>query len=255
MWYQLPYGVLAVAYFTALFPEMADQAVGRMWPQFKSTVSRGLRVMGLLILPMSAMLVSLASPLVTLYQHGSFTAKAVPVVVPLVQLWGVGLFSYAAFMIILRAFYAQQDSRTPAIVNLVLTAGQIGLYWYFTRPGMLGLPGIPLADGIFFTAMDIVLLWILRRRRGALGLGAVAWSAIRVAFAAAIGGVAAYFVSQALIGLGTGIVASFTQAIAGGVVGLTLSYSLAALMRVDEMHDAIALVRRIGGRLAAGRAS
>jgi putative peptidoglycan lipid II flippase len=204
---------------------------------------------------MSAMLVSLASPLVTLYQHGSFTAKAVPVVVPLVQLWGVGLFSYAAFMIILRAFYAQQDSRTPAIVNLVLTAGQIGLYWYFTRPGMLGLPGIPLADGIFFTAMDVVLLWILRRRRGGLGLGAVAWSAIRVAFAAAIGGVAAFFVSHALIGLGTGIVASFTQAILGGAVGLTLAYVLAALMRVDEMHDAIALMRRIGGRLMPGRAS
>ncbi len=255
MWYQLPYGVLAVAYFTALFPEMADQAVAKAWTQFKTTVSRGLRVMGLLILPMSAMLVGLAVPLVTLYRHGAFSAGAVQVVVPLVQLWGAGLFSFAAFMVILRAFYAQQDTRTPAIVNLVLTAGQIGLYWYFTRPGMIGLPGIPLADGIFFTAMDIVLLWILRHRRGRLGMRTVLWSVARVAVASAVGGLGAYYVAHALTGLGTGIIAAFAQAIAGGAVGLALTYALVALMRVEEMHDALVLLRRVSGRFTSGGAA
>ena len=254
MWYQLPYGVLAVAYFTALFPELSDLAVAERWQDFKTTVSRGLRVMGLLILPMAALLVGLAEPLVSLYRAGRFSGDAVAVVVPLVRLWALGLFSFAAFMVILRAFYAMKDTRTPALVNLAATAVQIGMYWYFTRPEVLGLNGIPLADAIFFTISVVAMFVILRKRLGPLAGREILWSVSRVTVAAAIGGAAAWSVTLLLAPLGSGIAASLGKAVAGGIVGLSVAYGLAALLRVDEVHEAATLLRRVARRIMPGSA-
>ena len=256
LWYQLPIGVLAVAYITAVFPEMSDLAGRGEWSSYKEVFSRGLRVMGLLIMPVSAMVVVLATPLVSLYRAGQFTGAAVERVAPLVQLWAVGLIAWCAFMLAVRAFYAMQDALTPAIVNLILTIGQIGLYWYFTRPGQLGLPGIPLADTIFSFSIWVTLVVILRRRRGAFGGREVLWSLIRVALASVVAGAAAWWVSTAVAAhLGRGILTSLAQIVVGGVVGLGMAYGACALMRVREMRDAGATLRRVIGRLGHGAAS
>ncbi len=255
-WYQLPYGVLAVAYITAVFPELSELAGGEKWASYKEVFSRGLRVMGLLIMPVSAVMVALATPLVSLYLSRQFKGPAVELVVPLVQLWAIGLVAWCCFMLTLRAFHAMQDSLTPAIVNVVLTIGQISLYWYFTRPGHLGLPGIPLADTIFAVAIWVTLMVILRRRRGAFGGRAVIWSLARVAVASIAGGGAAWWVSTTLAPhLGAGILPSFAQIFAGGIVGLGVAYGACALMRLDEMRDAGAMVGRVVGRFGRGAAS
>jgi putative peptidoglycan lipid II flippase len=256
LWYQLPYGVLAVAYVTAVFPELSDLARRQDWEAYKHVFSRGVRVMGLLIMPVSALTVALATPLVSLYRAGQFSGNAVARVVPLVQLWAIGLVAWCCFMLTLRAFHAMQDSLTPAIVNVILTVGQIGLYWYFTRPGHLGLSGIPLADTIFALAIWVTLMVILRRRRGAFGGRAVVWSLARVAVASIAGGGAAWWVSTTLAPhLGAGILPSFAQIFAGGIVGLGVAYGACALMRLDEMRDAGAMVARVVGRFGRGAAS
>jgi putative peptidoglycan lipid II flippase len=257
LWYQLPYGVLAVAYITAVFPEMSDLARRGDWSAYKNVFSRGVRVMGLLIMPVSAMVVALATPLVSLYRAGQFSGNAVVRVVPLVQLWAVGLVAWCAFMLTLRAFHAMQDSLTPAIVNVILTVGQIVLYWYFTRPGNLGLPGIPLADTIFSFSIWITLVVILRRRRGAFGGRAVIWSLTRVALASVAAGAAAWWVSTAIAAadVGSGLLVSFAQILAGGIVGLGIAYGACALMRVGEMREAGAMVRRVVGRFGPGAAT
>ena len=256
LWYQLPYGVLAVAYITAVFPEMSDLAGRRDWSRYKAVFSRGLRVMGLLILPFSALIVALATPLVSLYRAGQFGGAAVETVAPLVQLWAIGLVAWCSFMLTLRAFHAMQDSLTPAVVNVVLTIGQIGLYWYFTGPGRLGLAGIPLADTLFAFSIWITLLVILRRRRGAFDGRAVVWSLLRVAAASVAGGAAAWWVSTSLAPhIGSGILPSLAQVVAGGIIGLGVAYGACALMRVGEMREAGAMVGRVVGRFGRGAGS
>lgn len=256
MWYQLPYGVLAVAYITALFPELSDMAGRHDWDPYKATFSRGLRVLSLLIMPMAAMLVALATPLVSLYVAGSFPRDAVPLVATLLRLWACGLFSFASYMLTLRAFHSMQDSRTPMYTALAAIVVHIALYWYLTGPAGLGLAGIPLADAIHLTLHWLALLVILRKRVGAFGGRAVLWTYVRVALASMAGGAAAYgviFIAQPY--LGTNLLSSIVQLLAGGSVGLTVAYGAAALMRVDEIDDARVMLGRVVGRLRAGKAT
>jgi len=258
MWYQLPYGVLAVAYVTALFPELSEMAGTADWTRFKTTVSRGLRVMGLLMLPMAAMLVALAEPLVRIYQSGEFPARAVPLVAGVLTVWAFGLFSFAAFMLTLRAFYARQDTMTPMITNAILTVVQVGLYWGLTSVtawGQWRLLGIPAADATFFTLHAIVLLAILRRQAGAFDGRKVLSALARVTAASAAGGAVAYaarYFTPALTASRLGFV---VQLLVGGIAGLVTAYGIVALLRVDEVHEATAMARRVLGRIVPRRAT
>jgi putative peptidoglycan lipid II flippase len=252
MWYQLPFGVLAVAYITAIFPELSEMAVAQDWTAFKTTFSRALRVMTLLILPMAAMLVALSVPLVKLYRVGAFPAEAVPLVASVLAAWSLGLLSFSLYMLTLRAFYAQQDSLTPMITNAALAVVHVGLYWGLTSMtawGDMRLVGIPVADALFYTLHTVVLLVILRRRRGGLDGRRVLSTLSRVAVASIAGGAVAWGVTYLTPALGASRLGFMLQLLGGGVLGLGTAYGLAALMRVDELHDGAAMVRRVFDRV------
>ena len=159
IFYQLPYGILAVALATAVFTELADAAGRQDTEEFKSTFLRGLRTTGVLMLPTSALLIALATPLVSLYRVGAFKASDVPLVVGALRWWACGLIFYASTMFLLRTFYSLKDTRTPMLVNIALTVVQIGLYVVLSTgigawPG-LGINGMPIADVVFFTLSSI----------------------------------------------------------------------------------------------------
>jgi putative peptidoglycan lipid II flippase len=257
MWYQLPYGVLAVSYLSAVFPELSDAADRRDWAAFKSYFARGLRAMSLLILPSAAMLLALGTPLVTLYRFGKFPASAIPLVTAVLAGWTVGLFFFAASMLALRAFYAIQDTKTPAIANAILTVVQVGLYALLPRllVGPYALIGIPLADSAFFGLFLITLLVIIRRRIGGFGFAHVLDGWARSLCGAIVGGLAAWAVLFATSGLGTGAGGNITRVVLGGAAGLGVSYATLRLLRIDELSYVNAQLRRIGSRLLPRRAA
>jgi putative peptidoglycan lipid II flippase len=256
MWYQLPYGVLAVSYISAIFPELSRAADTRDWTAYKGYLSRGLRAMALLMLPAVAILFALGTQLVTLFRFGKFPAEAVPLVTAVLAAWTIGLFFFAAYMLVLRGFYALQDTRTPFYTNLVLTVVQVGLYAGLTRliPGDYALVGIPLADSLFFILHTTVLLAILRRRVGPFGLAHVFDGWARAYDGAALGGLAAWAVVLATPSLGASALGNILRVIAGAAVGLTVAYSVLRRRGIDEMEYVEGLLRRVGARLTPGRA-
>lgn len=256
-WYQLPYGVLAVAFITALFPELSEMAQRADWRAFKGSVSRGLRVMAVLIMPFAAMLASLSVPLTKLYQSHAFKPGAVPLVAGVLAVWALGLFSFCAFMFMLRSFYSQQDSLTPMFTNLALTVVQIGLYWAFTSVTAWGtwrLLGLPAGDAIFYSLHTVVLMVILRRRHGPLGVSRFVSTFLRVLLASAVGGVLAWGITQLTPGLTASRFGFLLQLIAGGAIGLAAAYGLVAVLRVEEIHEGFRMAKRAVGRLT-GRTS
>jgi putative peptidoglycan lipid II flippase len=236
--YQLPYGILAVALATAVFTELSEKAGRRDTASFKDTFGRGLRATGVLILPTSAIVVALARPLVSLYRVGEFKQADVPAVAQVLQLWAMGLVFYASTMFVLRTFYSLKDTRTPMYVNLALTAVQITLYTVLSTGiagwGGLGINGIPIADVVFFVLSFFTLAFLLRRRIGGYDASGVAWVFIRVAVASVAGGVVAWLVARALAAPASGVTGSLLQVFAGGTAGLTVALTLSRLMGVRE---------------------
>lgn len=254
MFYQLPYGIFAVALATAIFPELAERADRADWHGFKSTFSKGFRATGVIIIPLAAMLIALASPLITFYVFGRFTAQDVPTVAGVLAWWAAGLFFYAGYMFVLKTFYSMQDTKTPMITNIFATVLQVALYATLTVGvgswNGMGIRGIPVADGIFFVVHLTILALILRARIGGYDFRGIAWSLLRVTLASAVGAAGAIAITGALASLEGYRLGFVIQAAVGGVIGLSLAYGLSWAMRVPEVSFVFG---RIADRFLANR--
>ena len=259
VFYQLPYGILAVALATAVFTELSDAAGRKDNVAFKETFSRGLRTTGVLMLPTSAIMVALSVPLVTLYRVGAFTAADVPLVASALRWWAGGLIFYALTMFLLRAFYSLKDTSTPMWVNLALTLGvQISLYWLLSTGigswGGIGINGMPIADVTFYLCVSVTLALLLRRRIGGYDARGVMWTFARMLIASVGGGAAAWGIAQLLAPLSGHAAGALVQVTAGGIVGLLVAFGLGRLFGVAEVAEGIALIRRVLGRRFARKA-
>ena len=258
IFYQLPYGIFAVALATAVFTELADAAGRRDNDSFKSTFSRGLRTTGVIMLPTSALLIALATPLVSLYRVGAFKASDVPLVAGALRWWAVGLIFYASTMFLLRTFYSLKDTRTPMWVNLVLTVFvQIALYWLLsTGIGSwhgIGINGLPIADSVFYLCVAAVLAWMLRSRIGGYDFRGIARTFLLMTVASVVGAIAAWGIALMLADVGRGFAGSLLQVAVGGTAGLAIAFSVGKLLGVTEVSDALSTVKRVGTRMLPGR--
>lgn len=249
--YQLPYGIFAVALATAIFPELADRANARDMTRFKLLFARGLRSTMVLIVPLAGLLATLATPVITLYQAGRFTADDVPIVAGVLMWWALGLTFYAGYMFVLKSFYSLQDTRTPMYTNIVATSIHIALYAILAR-GIagwdgLGIIGIPIADGIFFALHLLALSLILRRRIGSFDGRAIAVTFGKVVAASAAGAAVAWLLMRLTADL-AGLPAGFlVQLAVAGVAGLAVAFGAMTLLKVPELADVTSrITRRIG---------
>lgn len=118
-----PYAILAQPVHTAILSDLAREA-GEP-PAFARSVRWALDTIVLLIVPVSALLVALAYPLMRVVAFGGAARGDGPQLMAagLASL-AVGLVAYSAFLLFARAYYALGDSRFPALV--ALAAGVLG---------------------------------------------------------------------------------------------------------------------------------
>lgn len=251
--FQLPYGILAVALATAVFTELADAAGRKDFVALKAHFSNGLRTTGALMLPAAALIIALAEPLVSLYRVGAFRAEDVPIVADVLRLWAGGLVFFACMMFVLRTFYSLKDTRTPMLANLALTPIQIGLYILLTTGigawAGLGVNGIPIADGAFYLALLVTLAWLLRRRIGGYDLRGLISTLARVAMASVVGAVAAWGAARLLQPEVAHFSAAVAQVTVGGMVGLGFVWITAKALKVPEIDAVARLLGKVAGKI------
>ena len=121
------------------------------------------------ILPAAVGLVVCAEPLVrTIYQTGNFGQEAVARTVLVTQFLGLSLVPISLSKLLVRAFHAHQDQRTPLHVSLVMVGVNLllNLTLVFTP---LQEAGLALATALSGTGGFVTYL-VLLHRRGATGL-------------------------------------------------------------------------------------
>lgn len=248
LWYQLPYGVLAVALSTAMFTEMSASAAADDLRRFKDNVRNGLRGTFFLIIPMAALLLVMSSMLVTLYHAGRFTAEDIDMVAQVLRWWAVCLPFYAGYMYLYFAFSARKDLMTVTKMNLGASVLQITLYATLTL-GVgswqgLGLIGIPISDLCFFSLMFLLLYLMLRKRIGRFTEGDLLALVGKVLLASCVGAAVAWGLNV-LLGTTTGIGMALVHILVAGGAGLVVIYGICSLFHIDEMR----ILRQVTGRL------
>jgi putative peptidoglycan lipid II flippase len=184
--YHFPMGILALSVATVTFPLLSRYAARGDLAGFRETTNRALRLSVFLGLPAGVGLILLARPAIALiFRHGRFSAADVSRAALVLRMYCLGMWAYFARHILLRAFFAQKVTRAPLRVSIVCALANVALVatLVFTplRAGAIGL-----ATAATSTANVVVLVWILRRRWGRLGLKRVAASGLRTAAATAV---------------------------------------------------------------------
>jgi putative peptidoglycan lipid II flippase len=243
--YMLPQGMFSVAVATVLFPRLSRLAARHDTDGFRNTVSLGLRQIGFLLLPASAIAAVLAEPIVRLlYERGEFTAEQTPVVAGALAAFALGLTFNGTMLMLNRSFFSLQSPWVPtwvALGNLVLNAVLAALLY------RVGVWGIPLATSLVNIAGTLALVAVLRRRLGRLDGGAILSSYTRIAAASVAAAAASFGVWYGLDEwLGRSLGAQILSVGVGVVAGTAVFLAAAALLRVRELQTLRSLRRRSG---------
>ena len=173
---QFPLGMVSAAISLAILPTLSRYALG--WGQsgsleeeelaaFRATLGQGLRLVLLLIIPATVGLSLLAEPVVRLlFQHGDFTPSDTIQTARALRVYLIGLTFAAVDQPLIFAFYARQDTLTPAIVGVL----GVGIYLAVALPLLrpLGMIGLVLANSMQWAGHALMMLWLLRRPIGGL---------------------------------------------------------------------------------------
>jgi putative peptidoglycan lipid II flippase len=242
----LPQGIIAQAIATAAFPTFAAQFAAGQFDALRRTFSQTLRTVIFLSLPAAAMLYVLDRATIgALFEHGEFNTRSTDLVVFALQFYLLGLLAHSALEIIVRAFYAVQNTIIPVVVGIGAMILNIALSLVLVRP--LSFGGLALANSTATTLEMILLLWLLRRRLGGIDGRSVAATALRSLGATAVmAAVLELWVQFGQEGFRSTMEDDWIITIGGIILGI-MSYSILSwLLRSQELAIVVDLVRNRG---------
>ncbi len=122
---EFPTAMLGVALGVVLMPQLARARASADAERYSGMLDWGLRLVVLLAVPSSVALLVFNEPLVaTLFHYGAFKDSDVREVALALSGYGAGLVGLVAIKVLAPGFYANQDTRTPvkiAVLVLVIT--------------------------------------------------------------------------------------------------------------------------------------
>lgn len=121
---QFPQALLMTVVTTVLYPLITEGVKDRDDRMVHALFFRGLRVLGLLLVPAAMLLWLYAEPIIeVVYEYGNFTAEDTELTAPLLRVFGLSLFFISANMFITRFFYANENSVLPVVISLLSVFG------------------------------------------------------------------------------------------------------------------------------------
>ncbi|MFC5720559.1 murein biosynthesis integral membrane protein MurJ [Streptomyces gamaensis] len=159
--WMLPQAIVTVSLVTALLPRMSRAVAERRLDDVRGDLSRALRASGVAIVPAAFFFLAFGPQLAQLlFAHGTADAASVRPLGHMLQALGLGLIPFSAQYLLLRGFYAFEDTRTPFWMAVWISAANIALAtgchlllparWSVT--GMAAAYALSYGIGLFLTA-------------------------------------------------------------------------------------------------------
>jgi len=184
---QLPLGLFGVALGTVALPLLARMAAAGNMTAFRNELSHGMRLALLLTIPSTIGLIMLADPIMSLlYQHGKYTAHDAAAAAAALRFYALGLSGYAALKVLVNAFYAIEQRKTPMVVSLIAVGLNYGLNWLFTVRLGWDHRGLALSTACIATSNFLILYLLMRRHLGTLESGAMLRMLVKLVVASGV---------------------------------------------------------------------
>jgi len=162
---QLVLGLVAAAISLAALPTLARHHAAGDESAFRATLGRALAMTTVLILPATLGLAAVAVPTVDLlFGHGATGAAGTRAITVALLGYLPGTLFAAYDQVLIFAFYARADTRTPTLVGLLAVAVYFAVA--LSLVGALGMLGLVLANSAQFVAHALVMGWLAGRAFG-----------------------------------------------------------------------------------------
>jgi len=247
----LPQAIITVSLMAALLPRISRSAAEGDGGAVRDDISQGLRTTAVAIVPIAFGFLSLGIPMCTLIFGSSGTDAATNMGFMLMA-FGLGLIPYSVQYVVLRAFYAYEDTRTPFYNTVIVAAvnASASAVCYLVLPARWAVVGMAASYGLAY-AIGVGVAWARLRKRlngdldGARVVRTYARLGIASVPAALLSGAACYGIGHSL---GQGVGGSFAALLGGGALLLGVFYVAARKMRIEELNSMVGMVRGRLGR-------
>ncbi len=249
--WQLPQAVITVSVMSAVLPRISRSAADGDATAVRDDLSYGLRTSAVAIVPAAFLFLALGPAIGSvLYGFGSSSQGGLSVGWML-SAFALGLIPYSAQYVLLRGFYAYEDTRTP-FYNTVWVAASNALLsgiCYLVLPADWAVTGMAFAYGASYLVGLMVALPRLKRRIGDLDGPNIKRTYNRLIGASIMPAILGFASSFGLIQtLGGSFFGEVLALIVGLVLQLGLFVVIARRMHIEEMDALIGMVRRKIGR-------
>jgi putative peptidoglycan lipid II flippase len=233
---QFPLGVFAIAISTAALPSLSGHAAKRDVAQFEDTLSHSLRLVFFITLPSMVGLIVLGRPIIQLlFERGAFDTAATSMTNYALLFYAVGLWAFSGIRIMVSAFYALQDTKTPVKIAVVTLLANLILSLALMGPLRHG--GLALALSLASSLQFCLLVYMLKKKIDLGHMKPVLISALKCVCCALVMGAVVFYCNRRFLtaetGLGMwGMIAGIAILIG---IGIGVYLGVARILRCQEL--------------------
>jgi putative peptidoglycan lipid II flippase len=273
LWYadrvfEFPLGVFAIALGTAALPSFSAQAARGALDEMRQSLLFAMRLTNFIVMPAAVGIYLLAVPITSvLFERGAFGYPQALLTGQALAAFALGLWPVAMIRLVIPAFYALQNTRTPVltaaaafVANVLFSLMLMGPV-FATNDSLVGgliaslsqvltvfdlrHAGLALSTSLAATVNLILLTCLLRGRLGGLGLRAILPSMARSGLAAAAMIAPVLYLSGRIDWSASPSLIERAAALFGAVAaGIGVYAAVQALLGSEEMGAILRQVRR-----------
>ncbi len=245
---ELVLGIFVVSLGTVILPEMSQFAAEKNPEELKKTLLFSLRATSFVSIPAGIGLFFLANPIVhVLFEHGRFTNLDTERTAVALAYYAIGLYFAAAIRILVQAFYAVQDTKTPVKIAFVALIVNAILDWILMHPLKQG--GLALSTSITSALTYFQLCHAFEKRYGSFDWNKFRVSAIKTSIASVTMGIVCLISLSLLNFNGQAFLSSKVFILLGTILlGLAVYIGSSFLLKLDELSFIKTIIRKLAQR-------
>jgi len=245
--YVLPISLFGVSLGQASFPTLAEEALNEDQTKFAETLAKTILQIFFFCLPAAILILVLRIPIVRIiFGAKNFPWEATLLTGKALAVFSLSIAPQAAVQLLTRAFYAKKDTRTPLIINIATLVLFVVSAYMFTHSFSWGVLGMSLSMSLSNALNFLILYLVIRPTIPSLGISK---EIIKMLFVSVLTAFALWIPMRLLdqfVFDTTRTVPLLILTAIVSLIGLTVYFGLAYLLKVKQFSDVTTLFGKLG---------
>lgn len=239
----VPVGIIGSSIAVAAFPAMAAAAGRQDIDQVKHHILTTANAMLLLVVPFTVIFILLRAQIVrVVLGTGAFNWNNTIATADTLALFSLSLFAQILILLLVRAFYVFEDTKTPFLISIIAAGVNIG--GSLLLKDAYGVYGLAMAFSIA-AVLQLTLLWLLLRKKiGPIAEMETVRTLLKISAAAMIMAPVVQSLKEPIsyVVNMTKFWGIFTQGFFSGAIGICVYAVFLFLFRVPEVQELLASI-------------